>query len=292
MINRPGTVSKVLWHFTGGPRWNADLCKQEAHPKPAHEAHASLIAILQTGEIRLGGYRERFAAEVLRNEKNPTTGERTKTLKRITLETSRVVCVADIPLMHLAYHAQRYGRFAIGFSRQRLLNAGFNPVLYTLENRFLSAGLHRALSAIESVGDRVQNARWELDDFASEIESKVDDLKGQDGNAINHRINFSPYDAEWALDSIESEQETALKHMQEALAYVKTFTMDEFETIYCEREWRSTSPFRFSAEDVAMIVLPRECEGRTFWEEFLSHDVAKGFPRHIPLLAWEDVMEQ
>ena len=38
MNGTPGTVSKILWHFTGGPRWNSELNRQEQEPKPAEEA--------------------------------------------------------------------------------------------------------------------------------------------------------------------------------------------------------------------------------------------------------------
>jgi hypothetical protein len=34
MPSSPGTVSKILWHFTGGPRWNEVEKRQEATPKP------------------------------------------------------------------------------------------------------------------------------------------------------------------------------------------------------------------------------------------------------------------
>jgi hypothetical protein len=41
-----GTVSKILWHFTGPPRWNDITREQENHPKPAIEAYQNLQLIL------------------------------------------------------------------------------------------------------------------------------------------------------------------------------------------------------------------------------------------------------
>jgi len=35
----PGTVSKILWHFTGGPTWNTEKEKQNTTPKPANDAY-------------------------------------------------------------------------------------------------------------------------------------------------------------------------------------------------------------------------------------------------------------
>ncbi len=46
MPNGPGTVSEILWHFTGGPRWNKNLNRQDAELKPPDEAYAALSSIL------------------------------------------------------------------------------------------------------------------------------------------------------------------------------------------------------------------------------------------------------
>ncbi|WP_170061738.1 hypothetical protein [Nonlabens arenilitoris] len=43
----PGTVSKILWHFTGGPLWNEILNKQENQPKPVELSYDILIKILE-----------------------------------------------------------------------------------------------------------------------------------------------------------------------------------------------------------------------------------------------------
>ena len=39
MPSSPGTVSKILWHFTGGPRWNDVEKRQEKEPKSIEEAY-------------------------------------------------------------------------------------------------------------------------------------------------------------------------------------------------------------------------------------------------------------
>jgi hypothetical protein len=49
----PGTVSKIHWHFTGGPRWNKDLNRQEDHPKPIEDAFVALLSILRSKEIQV-----------------------------------------------------------------------------------------------------------------------------------------------------------------------------------------------------------------------------------------------
>jgi hypothetical protein len=42
----PGTVSKIVWHFAGGPMWNDTLKKQSAQLKPTTNGYDALISIL------------------------------------------------------------------------------------------------------------------------------------------------------------------------------------------------------------------------------------------------------
>src|SRR4051794_27934893 len=58
MPSSPGTVSKILWHFTGGPRWNNETNHQEDEPKPIEESYSALIGILKSRELRIGQYKE------------------------------------------------------------------------------------------------------------------------------------------------------------------------------------------------------------------------------------------
>ena len=41
----PGSVSKILWHFTGGPKWNDQKKRQAKKQKPAAEAFENLCLI-------------------------------------------------------------------------------------------------------------------------------------------------------------------------------------------------------------------------------------------------------
>ena len=40
---------------------------------------------------------------------------------------AKTCCLADIPIIHLGYHANRYGKIAIGYHRDAVLNVGFQP---------------------------------------------------------------------------------------------------------------------------------------------------------------------
>ena len=78
-IGVPGTISKILWHFTGGPKWNVEAKCQESDPKPLYEAYAALHAILETRELHVGSFREIVRVDVPGRKYNPNTKKWLKT---------------------------------------------------------------------------------------------------------------------------------------------------------------------------------------------------------------------
>lgn len=292
MNERPGTVSNILWHFTGGPRWNQRDHRQEDCAKPSADAYAALIAIVRSGFIRLASYEEFVRAEVEHVKRDEATNQRIYTTRPVEIRTTPVNCVADIPLMHLGFHARRYGKFAIGFRRRTLIDAGFNPVLYTLENRSLSATLHHAIGSVESAKSELEDIRLEVEVFADGIQTEVEGLEDSDGEAIEHSIDFSPFYVDNEIDDVDNRLANSVEHLADVLAFVKTFREDQFETVYCEREWRSKSEFRFAPADVAMIVIPREQDGIPYFANLLADPVSRRLPREVPICAWEDIVEQ
>jgi hypothetical protein len=64
MKQSPATVSTILWHFTGGPKWDEKKQCQDRKPKPDVDVLKSLIGILTSKHLRLGGYREVISAIV------------------------------------------------------------------------------------------------------------------------------------------------------------------------------------------------------------------------------------
>lgn len=80
-------------------------------------------------------------------------------------------------------------------------------------------------------------------------------------------------------------------HLENYLAYIKTFSKNEFADIYCEREWRSIKPFNFYYSDVAFIILPRK-ENINYFAEFIDKqvDILK-IPKEVAIIAWEDLFE-
>ena len=59
MTSRPGTVSKILWHFTGGPKWCSKSNKQLEELKPATQGYNALKEILTSKELRVGNYQKK-----------------------------------------------------------------------------------------------------------------------------------------------------------------------------------------------------------------------------------------
>jgi hypothetical protein len=87
--------SRIYWHFTGGQQ------------RPEHVAYKHLKEILNTRTLKATST-ERLTSHVA---------------------TGSFCCVTDIPFKDLIYHAENYGRFAIGF-RPEAIHYQFLPVFY------------------------------------------------------------------------------------------------------------------------------------------------------------------
>lgn len=265
-----GTVSRILWHFTGGPSWSKRANRQNRRLKPAPKAYENLLKILRSGRLRCGGYRETLTGvipEVEHFKLDPQTLEVTSSSKEknfhVRRESSaRVCCLAEIPVIHLAVHARRYGKMAIGFHRSSALRNGFNPVLYVPENSHLAVALVEALR------------------LADEKIANYSDLTRQTGRRPP------------LLKMLRDAESDRRRDLEMFAAFTKTFSEDEFGSVYCEREWRSTKPYDFQPEDIAMIVLPRKMGHRSYFDEFVERDVNKTvLLRYVPIVPWEDLVE-
>lgn len=282
----PGTVSKILWHFTGGPVWDRAKKRQNTTPKDAAEAHEHLKSILESKILRLGNYREivkgRLATRRIRDKVT-----RKWVVKRnvpVALYSAAVCCLSDIPAPHLRYHAHRYGKFALGFHRESAIRAGFNPVLYTLENSALMQSIYGTFAPLEDIDfEEIENAIEEIGTEASAQAS----LEEADID-IEHEV----FDAEAKLRKAQKTVEECNKHMDVALAFIKSFNKREFASIYCEREWRSIRSFGFSYDDVAMIVVPKMVGRTTYYRPFVERWISTAkIPKRIPVVPWEDLIE-
>lgn len=281
---RPGTVSKILWHFTGGPHWDDRLNKQKTSPKPATRAYRNLKSILRTRELRLGTYHEIVTVIVTERRRFNVAKRETETQRNVPvkLESARVCCLSDIPAAHLGYHAYRYGQFAIGFHREAVLAHGFNPVFYTLGHTKVLHSAYEGLTELSFV-DPITMVH-----AADNIERTLGDLPEDAAGNISEAVLDIRSEAKFVSISMRKAQEG----FKEFLAFVKTFSENEFDTIYCEREWRSLQPYKFSMDEVAMIVVPKQVRGRRYFEDFVTRVMPKArVPPTVPIVPWEDLIE-
>lgn len=288
----PGTVSRILWHFTGGPKWNVALGEQVSLRKPSAQAYENLKSILQTKELRVGNYVERIRVIIPKLRRYNGEKRKFEILPKVpqVISSVPVCCLSDIPAPHLGYHAYRYGKFAVGFHRSAAVRHGFNPVFYTLEDAKIIQSIYEGFTELNFVDLQY------ITHYAADIEDSMRDIQfaveAQDADVDVAQI-------ENAASSISLETNTA-KHsiakaqgsFREFLAFVKTFSVREFSTIYCEREWRSVKAFSFTMDDVAMIVVPRQISSRQYFAEFVRKIVPQlQIPPTVPVLPWEDLVE-
>lgn len=267
--------------------WDAKRKRQQRGPKGAPKAYNNLRSILKSREIRLGGYKEIVRLTLPEVRRWDSALRRIVILRKVpvVLESSPVCCLSDIPAPHLGYHASRYGKFALGFRRDAVINAGFNPVFYTLEHTAIIRAIYEGLSSLESVDFHGIAAA------ADQIESAVDDASTEHEH-LDLDVSNEVADIEGEASTAESLVEDARQSIADFVAFVKTFDPSEFSTVYCEREWRSTHVYHFDIDHVAMVVLPESAAGRKYFRPFVERVAPQmKLPRRIPVVAWEDLVE-
>ena len=283
----PGTVSKILWHFTGGPFWNEKTKQQNKSPKPASVAYKNLTSILQSQELRLGTYKEIVKLTLPERKKYNVETKKYDILKNVPvdIESSSICCLSDIPTAHLQYHALRYGKFSIGFHRNAVIRADFNPVFYTLQDTPIIRSIYKGFSSLKfAETDTIRLATGLIEDEIHDIRDIYDNI------SIN--VSTEVDDIECEVDSLDTYISNAKNSLEDFVAFVKTFNQSEFGSIYCEREWRSLKPYRFNIDDVAMIVLPKTIGKTQYFKTFIEKVVTKlKLPRRIPIVPWDDLVE-
>lgn len=287
MADTPGTISKILWHFTGGPRWNDADKRQERCPKPIEDAYAALVGILKSRELKIGGYKEvvNVTAPWIRTY-DPVSNkwEKSYNVPKI-LMSAPVCCLADIPIMHLSYHAKRYGKIAIGFHREVVIRHGFGPVFYQLHNSAILQAIYAGFAGLQ------ETDALDLEQSISDLGDGIESLECEHGHAVDvDRISLL-YDVEGEANVVTNAINGAIGSLKNLLAFVKTFEAVDFDIIYAEREWRSVQPFRFEYEDISMIVLPRNVDNGDHYEQFVDEARSIPIPLTVSIVAWDDLVE-
>lgn len=292
----PGTVSKILWHFPGGPRWNATNKKQDKLIKPPDESFDILCKIIESKTLRLGNYKEIIKINAVEKTEYQRTGgnagpkEITAPLKieKIIknnvikeIESVNVCCLSDIPLQHLQYHANRYGKFAIGFHRNSIINNDFNPVLYTLEDKQITQLTQECFQSVKYSTDYNEDIKYHINNVIQELESIGQEI-------IKSYLYLYLEPIKELLNVQKLNLDMSYQSMKNIITFMKTITEEELYSIFCEREWRSSKEFKFNHNDIAMIILPRDNKKKNYYNEFIN---SIQLPREIPIIPWEDIIE-
>ncbi len=284
MPSTPGTVSKILWHFTGGPLWDKATNKQGAKLKSTEDACKALMGILKDKTLRLGGYKEVVKVNVRRVKTFDPATKQVVTNFNVprTLQSAPVCCLADIPIQHLNYHAERYGKVAIGFHRSAAVRAGFSPVLYQVHTCSVLQDIYNGLSALEGVD------LASIEDAASTVGDEISGLQCEEGHTVVTDGLSAVYDLEGHANVVTEAIQSANDSFQTLLCFIKTFDESDFGTIYCEREWRSTKQFEFGYDDISMIVVPKNTDDGEHYGRFVEEARSSRVPLTVSLIAWDD----
>jgi len=163
--------TKVLWHFTGYGKSEADgfnILKEIVLNKKLMVSKAPSMVILPNGEKGWG---------------------------------HRCSCMCDIPFKDLKIHTSRYGHSGIAFHKATAIKYGhFNPVLYAHKDHFL---FKQAEILLKSSVWKTSESNPEIDEYLRIIGTytkRSDLLKdvsiGQQDEDTNQNNNFY-YEREW-----------------------------------------------------------------------------------------------
>ena len=179
-------------------RWNAEN-RQEKDAKPIEDAYAALIGILESRELRIGQYKEVVNVIVphLRNWDPKTTQMVMQYNVPKTLISAPICCLADIPIMHLNYHADRYGKIAVGFHRDAAIRAGFSPVFYQHNSAVLQEIYYGFAELDDASGSSLEND-------ISNLGSDIDQLECEEGHSVDGDGSSMVGDLEGQANVIES----------------------------------------------------------------------------------------
>ena len=148
----------------------------------------------------------------------------------------QAVCFCDIPVEHLGFHMQKYGRYGLAFRKRFLIEKGASPVFYVARN--------------SKPADAILESREEY--FQQE---------------------FERYQKLWATGAVRDALDSSNLHKFLAFhvfGFIKMFDdtlpEDDPNNFYMEREWRRIGNVHFELYDVARVILP-EAFGQRFRED-------------------------
>lgn len=166
-----------------------------------------------------------------------------------------VNCLADIPLKDLPLHSMRYGEFAIGFHRKSAIQKHFMPVLYVPQKSGLIDYYLRLRGELES----------SVGNISEELAEKFEQYLLMLGSVAK------PCNFDGNLDDDPARDEL---HMS---------------NFYYEREWRSIYEWKFTHQDVAMIIVKEPAMVEAFTEVLNRGDLTA--KKSVPILTFDTIFK-
>lgn len=169
---------------------------------------------------------------------------------------SAMVCFTDIPLKFAKEHCSKFGKFGIGFNKDKMIEYGANPALYTTGKHFNR--IKKLADLLYRMEDLEKDREWKEDmepylfteDETVAFQEVTDFLQEYSYKNNDHSDYVTYYQREWRLTfrSLPFAGETNPHNPGMSCFYI--------------RDGKSYSIFKFSPEDVEFIVVPFK-----FWRE-------------------------
>lgn len=171
----PKFISETLTHWTG-------------RKKTEHEAFDVLKKIITT---------KRLLLTYCPNYPKLSENQQLRTM---------MVCFTDIPLELSADHCAEFGKFGIGFSKEKMILYGANPVFYTTNE--MKKKVESFIYLIHRLQSEEKDREW------SAIDSNVND-------GIRYQFNTDQFNA-----------------MTELAGFMQNYQYNDSKIDYYQREWR------------------------------------------------------
>lgn len=118
---------------------------------------------------------------------------------------SAMVCFTDIPLWHAKEHCRRFGKFGIGFKKEKMIGYGANPALYTTAQHF--SRIKQLSVLLERMEDLEKDREWKeevepynfTEDETVAFQEVTDFLQEYSYKSQDHSEYVTYYQREWRL---------------------------------------------------------------------------------------------
>jgi hypothetical protein len=119
--------------------------------------------------------------------------------------------------------------------------------LYTLHNTNFLQAFFDGLACLDMLNTDV------ITDTAYQLDEKISEAHCAENHPVHVEVTEEMLMLHGMKALVDAAFETAKSFISESLAFINTFHNDEFDTIYCEREWRPVKAFDFDFKDIATI---------------------------------------